>query len=64
MVHESGMGQFNCSFKFVYRLSCNSIGQIIMIFDALQYEFFSQNVGEEVELGELEDEGNNNTPVF
>ncbi|GAY62636.1 hypothetical protein CUMW_219450, partial [Citrus unshiu] len=27
------------------------------------YEFFGQNVGEEVELGGLEDEGNNSTPI-
>lgn len=34
------------------------------MFDASQYEFFGQNVGEEVELGGLEDEGDNNAPVF
>lgn len=34
------------------------------MFDALQCEFFGQNVGEQVEFGGLENEGDNNTPVF
>lgn len=33
------------------------------LFDASQYEFFGQNVGEEVELGGLEDD-RDGSPVF
>lgn len=33
------------------------------LFDASQYAFFGQDIGEEVELGGLEEEGNSCVPV-